>query len=417
MPTLKSSGFSPVPSLMIALVLIAGRPAAARAQSSLGDTLHLSLADVLTQVREGHPVWKAGSAKIIAARARAAERRSTPSPRISVATAALTDVRLELLQPLRWPWEGSALRAVGVQEVAVTTAGVDAARRGVMLDAARSFAEGLRSTRALLLAIEAESLAQYTVNRVAPGNRPGESNDLAALQALVSLDEARRAHVRAQLQHTINQARLALVLGQDPGAPIAFDGELVAIAPLTAPDAALASALATDPNSASLEHDAARADQEARLARARRWPTLELGPALTVGDRSRLGIAIGVSLPAWKRQREAIRAAHAERDTALAAIEVRRRELSALVVDALVSLRRAEAELSLLRGGALARAARALRLAEPAVPQPGVSILTWLAARDAYVHARAAELDLEWQAAEARVLLRTLNGSLIMEEP
>jgi hypothetical protein len=49
-------------------------------------------------------------------------------------------------------------------------------------------------------------------------------------------------------------------------------------------------------------------------------------------------------------------------------------------------------------------------------PQRGTYILAWLAARQAYLGARLAELDLEWQAAQARLLLRHLSGSLVMEE-
>jgi outer membrane protein TolC len=408
---------SPVVPVIALLFLLAGQPAAGGAQGTAGDTLRLSLAEVLTQVRQEHPIWRAGSARVAAARARAAERSRTPTPSINVATAALTDVQVELLQPLRWPWEGSALKGVGIQDVAVATAEAEADRRAVLLDAAQRFADGLRTTRTLALAMEAESLAQHTVNQVAPGDRPDQTADLAGLQTLVSLDEAHRARVRAELQHIISQARLAVVLGRDPETPVIFEGELAAIAPLTDREAALASALATDPKSARLAHEAARAQQEVRLARARRWPALAVGPALTVGDKSRLGLALGFSFPAWGRQRDAVRAAHAERDTALARIDVRHREITALVAEALVTLTRADTELVLLRSGTIARAARALSLAEQAAPQRGAYVLAWLAARAAYLDAREAEVDLEWQSAEARLLLRDLTGSLIMEEP
>ena len=409
---------APFPAaLVIALLaLLAGQSRAVLAQGGSADTLHLSLADVLTQVREEHPIWKAGSAKVLAARARAAERSSTPGPKINIAPAGLTDVRLELLQPLRWPWEGSALKRVGAQDVAAVAADAEADRRAVMLDAAERFADGLRSTRALTIASAAESLTQHTVDAVAPGDRPDQATDLAGLQTLAALDEAHRARVQAQLQHTLAQARLAVVLGRDPGTPIVFEGELADLAPLTAPGAALASALATDPKSARLEHEAQRAREQARLARARRWPALELGPAVTVGDKTRLGIALGIGVP-WNRQRDAIRAADAERDTALARIEVRRRELPALVTEALVTLTLADSGLGLLRGRTLARTARALTLAEQAAPQRGASVLAWLMARAAYLDARMDELDLEWRSAQARLLLRSVTGSLIMEEP
>lgn len=231
---------------------------------------------LLTQVREEHPIWRAGSAKVDAARAAA-----------------------------------------------------EADRRGALLDAAQRVVDGLRSARALTLAMEAESLAQHTVNGLAPGEGVDSTEDLAGPQTLVSLDEARRAGVRARLQHTIAQARLALVMGQNPGTALLFEGELAEVAPLTAPGGALVTALATDPKSARLEQEAERAGQEARLA--------------------------------W--------------------------------------------------------AARAHALAEQAARQRGVYVPAWLAARKAYLDARAAELDLEWQAAQARLLLRSVTGSLVMEAP
>lgn len=407
----------PVMPVAALLVLLSGASVTLRAQGSTTDTLRLTLAMVLTQVREEHPIWKAGSAKVDAAQARAGDRSGMPNPRVSIAPAALTEVRIEVLQPIRSPWEGSALRGIGVRDVAAARADAEADRRAVLLDAAQRFVDGLRSARALTLAMEAESLAQHTVNEVAPGDGADDAADLAGLQTLVSLDEARRAGVRARLQHTIAQARLALVMGQNPGTAIFFEGDLADVAPLTAPGGALVTALATDPKSARLEQEAERAGQEARLARARRWPALEIGPAITLGDKNRLGVALGISIPVWNRQRDAIRAARAERDTAISGIAVRQRELSVLVTEALVTLTRAASELELLRGGALARAARAQALAEQAAPQRGAYVLAWLAAREAYLYARAAELDLEWQAAQARLLLRSVTGSLVMEAP
>jgi outer membrane protein TolC len=406
----------PLLSGLIGLALLSGQPASAVAQLAHSDTLHLSLADVLTRVREEHPIWKAGSARVTAARARAAEQRAYPTPSIHIATARLTESRLELLQPLRWPWEGSALKRIGVQEVAATAADAETNQRAVLLEAGQRFADGLRSRRMLALAMESESLAQHTVDEVAPGKEPDKDADLAQLQTLISLDEARRGRMGAALQHTISQARLDATLGQDPGTPIDFRGELDSIAPVTAPEAALATALATDPTSSRLHHEAVRANEEIRLARARGWPTIEAGPAATVGDKWRLGIALGFNLPAWSRLSSVIRAAKAERVSAEAQFDVRHREIAGQVTEALLTLTRTDTELKLLREGALARAARALELAEQVAPQRGTYILAWLAARQAYLGARLAELDLEWQAAQARLLLRHLSGSLVMEE-
>jgi outer membrane protein TolC len=404
-----------IPAIAL-LALLSGSSAPVAAQSGSTDTLRLSLADVLSRVREEHPIWKAGSARVTAARARAAELRSYPTPSVHIATARLTESRLELLQPLRWPWEGSALRRIGVQQVAATAADAETDQRAVLLEASQRFVDGLRTRRALQLAMESESLAQHTVDEVAPGMKADTAADLAQLQTLISLDEAHRERMGAALQHTISQARLDATLGQDPGTPIDFEGELDSVAPVTAPGAALATALATDPTSSRLVHEASLATEEISLARARGWPTIEAGPAATVGDKWRLGIALGFNLPAWHRLSSEIREAKAERRSAQAEFEVRHREIAGQVTEALLTLTRTETELGLLRSGALSRAARALALAEQVAPQRGTYILAWLAARQAYLAARADELELEWQAAQARLLLRHLSGSLRMEE-
>jgi len=258
-------------------------------------------------------------------------------------------------------------------------------------------------------------MVREAAGRLVPEDSAAREEDLVALQALVAVDEAERATVRARLQHNLNQSRLAVALGRDPALFVIFEGDLADVAPLTAPEAAYQSALATDPTSLRLEQQAHQAEHEARLARVRRWPSFEVGPAVTLGDRNRLGVAVGINLPVWNRQRAALRAAQADRDTALFHIEERRRTVSSQVVEAITILSRTRTELGLLRGGALARARRALTLSERAAVQGGPWAIAWFNALRAYGEARGAELDLEWQAAQARVLLRSLSGSLMME--
>jgi len=396
--------------------LLAGAVAPLAAQGpAVADTLRLSLADVLERVRAEHPAWRTGRARIRSAEARAQERSSFPDPRVSVSPQSVTEVRLELLQPFRWPWETGALRGVGRREVAGITAGVEAGRRDVLLQAAARFVDGLRSLADFRLAQEHEALARRAAERLVPPDATLAATDLAALQAQVALDEAERATVRARLQHNLNQSRLAVALGQEPATFVIFEGTLAEVAPLTTPEAALQSALATDPATLSLEQQAHRADEEARLARMRRWPSFELGPAVTLGDRNRLGVAVGINIPVWNRQRAALRAASADKDTASAQMEVRRREVSQQVTEALTILTRTRTELALLRDGDLVRARRATELAERSAGQGDTYALAWLLAIRAYSEARGAELELEWQAAQARVLLRSLTGSLIIE--
>ncbi len=143
-----------------------------------------------------------------------------------------------------------------------------------------------------------------------------------------------------------------------------------------------------------------------------------MGPAagLSQGSTPTFGLALGIGLPLWNRQGAAIRAATADREAGLARLETRRRELAAIVLEATSTLGAAGQELGALRSGELARAQQAESLAARGVAQGGPYLAAWLAARQAYLDARRAELDLEWQAARARLLLRHLSGTLLVEE-
>ena len=179
----------------------------------------------------------------------------------------------------------------------------------------------------------------------------------------------------------------------------------------------LTGAATADAEALRLASEADRATQAARLARARRWPELALGPSASLEGRAVLGMSFGVGLPLWNRQGSGVRAAAAEREAALARLDARRRELDAAVVEATSTLARARRELDALRSGELARAEQAESLAARALQQGGPYLASWLAARQAYLDARRVELDLEWQAARARLLLRHLTGTLLAEEP
>jgi cobalt-zinc-cadmium efflux system outer membrane protein len=399
------------------LLLLLLAPVCAGAQGASQDTLRLSLADVLTRVRAEHPLVRAGAAQVAAAVANAAQRRRYPNPTLEFDRTTLREVdNVRLMQPIRWPREGAALRGLGAAEVATARAEADGLLRDAALDVAQRFVDGVRRVRALALAAEDESLAQRTVDRAVAARQLGQTGDLSVLQGQVSLDAARRGRIGAEAEHRAAAQTLALVLGLDPAAPLAFQGDLAALAPLAAPESALVRALAGDPEAGRLAGAAARAGQEGRLARARRWPEIELGPAAGLGKTSTFGLALGLSLPLWNRQGDAVRAAEAIRAAALARLDFRRREVAALVTEATSTLTRAAQELDLLRSGELARAKQAESLAARALEQGGPYLTAWLTARQAYLDARRAELDLEWEAARARVTLRSLAGTLIAEE-
>jgi outer membrane protein TolC len=398
---------------LLAVVAPAAAPAPLGAQQ---DTVRLTLAAVLARVAAEHPLVRAGAAERAAARARAADLVRYPNPSLEVERTTLAQAdNVALLQPLRWPWERAALARLGRAGVAAADAQARGERAALLFAAAVRFADGLRDARALELAAQAESLAARGLARALAARALGQAGDLTVLQAQVGLDAARRARRAAQADRTAAAGALALLLGERVDAPLLLAGDLDSLAPLPglpAFDSALARAAAADPEAARLAAEADRGAETAAVARARRWPTLALGPAASFEGPSVVGVSLGLELPLWNFQGAAIRAGEAERDAARARLAARRRDLAARLLDATTALSRAADQLALLRSGDLARAARAESLAARALEHGGPSLTAWLAARQAYLDARAAELDLEWQAARARLELHHLFGTL-----
>ncbi len=397
-------------AMAAALLTTAGIPGGLSAQQ---DTIHLTLDSVLARVSREHPVTRAGAAGVAAARARAADLRAYPNPTFDVERTTLAQAdNVALMQSIRWPWEGTALRDVGRADVAAAQADARGARADVLLDAAQRFADVLRDGRTVALAAQAESLAQRALDRTRTARSLGLTGDLSVLQAEVGLDAATRARAAAEAERAASSASLTVLLGVAPGTAIVWTGDLGATAPLAAPDSSLASAAAADPEAAGLVAAAERGTQLARLARARRWPELEVGPAASLEGPAVIGFNLGITLPMWNRQGAALRAGDAERDAALARLEARRRAVAARVDEARARLSSSDRGLAELRRGELARAAQAESLAAQALAQGGPYLTSWLAARQALLDAQHAELDLEWQAASARLELRSLTGTL-----
>lgn len=393
---------------------LAASPALGAAQTR--DTLVFTLDSVFARVRADHPALRAGNQLVAAAEARGAQLRRYPNPAIEMERATLSGVdNVSLVQPIRWPWEGAALKGIGAADVATARADSDAVVRETALDAGRRFLEVLRRAGLRELAAQAESLATRALTRAQSARELGQTGDLAVLQAQVSLDAARRARIGAETDYQASATVLRAVLGMDPATPLVLQGDLAMLVPLAAPDSALMRARAADPQSARLAAEANLADQEARLARARRWPTLRIGPAASFAETRSFGMTLGIELPLWNRQGAAIRAATAAREAALARLEARRRELEALARATTSTLALADRSLALLRAGELARSEQAQNLAEQALQQGGPYLAMWLAARQAYLDARRAELELTWQAADARLVLRSLAGTLLRE--
>jgi len=404
--------------LYLLCLLASWRVGTLGAQTTASDTLRVSLASVLARARAEHPVGRVNAATVSAAEARAAALRVYENPRIEIDRTTFRDLdNIRLVQSIRWPAEGRALSGIGRAQVASARAEATGRQSELALDLAQRYADALRQTSMVRLAVEAESLAQRAVERALAARRLVQTGDLTVLEVQVSLDAARRGRRSAEAERDAAVAVLAIMLGEDPKKPVVFQDELALLAPVGEPDSLLTRALAYDPESRKLESEAERADREMTLARSRRWPQIEIGPAASIGETTTIGLTLGLSLPVWNHQTAEMRAAGADRNAARAQLDGRRRELAASLLEARTTLARVDDELGLLRGGELARAQQAALLAARALEQGGPYLSAWLTARQAYLDARRAELDLDWQAARARLVLSFLAGTLAPENP
>jgi outer membrane protein TolC len=239
------------------------------------------------------------------------------------------------------------------------------------------------------------------------------------LQARVSLDAARRDRFTAAEASRVAVAAIALLLGRDPEAPVVLDGELATVAPITEPDSGFAAqAAGSDPELRRFAALSIQARREASLWRSRsRFPHFAVGPSYGWINNSRpfvsaVGFNFSIDLPLFHGREDEIEAANYDRAAAEAGHDARERQLKVLVLNATSTLSRAGLQLDSLRKGDLVRAAQAEGLAATALRQGGPYLTTWLTARQAYLDVRRAELQLEWQAARARLTLRYLTGTL-----
>jgi len=422
-------------------VLIAARPARVLAQDSVsnvsGDTLHLTLSDLLDSIQSSHPVVAQGSAMVLAAHQRRnAAGRLLDNPNLEWQHSGATSYLMILRQPIFWPWDVTARRHLGDAEVAVAHSESQLLTDSVALAAAQRFADVLRDRAQVALATEAESLASVVYDRSVAARQLGEVGDLTVLQARVALDAARRDRATAGDEHRVSMTNLALMIGVPPDAPIVPEGDLATLAAVSEPDSGyLALALGTDPELQRFTAAKIRADREASLWRSQgRIPQLTFGPSFgwsinsvaTIppvppsttptyknADIHYLGFDVELDIPIWHGHAAETEAANQDRAAAEAGHQARQRELQFEVLDATTTMSRASRQLQVLRTGDLARARLADSLAANALRAGGPYLTTWVSAREGYLDARRAELDLLWQAARARLILQYLTGTLL----
>lgn len=399
------------------------RPGPGASAVSRDDTLRLSLSAFVDSVVHLSPALRSSRLEVGAADAGVSQAGAPPNPRLSFEGPDAEDaVTLGVLQPFRWPGQGSAAEERARGRVALA----DARRYGraarLRADAARAYLEAVVARRRLALRDAALRLADLRLDRRRAAYRQGLGSRSDTL-------DARLARERAAAQLSGAGAGLRLALGRvrslldlPDGASLLLTDGLPMDGPAgAAPGTALPAGDSATAGEAVPEVRSARAavtaaEGELAWARVRTRPEPAIGPVLSrrPGNVSP-GIGLELTVPLWDGNGAGRRSAESSLEAARLELEARRREadrrLAALRAsgDSLeTSLGRLrERELAPLRGE-IARL-DAARTHEMPVAEP------LLAARIRQVALRERELELQAAIGENRVERAALTGKGIGE--
>lgn len=158
-----------------------------------------------------------------------------------------------------------------------------------------------------------ESIADITRRLMSAGElKPTESR-------LLSIELARRRASILRFEREVEQKRLTLfaMMGLSPSAPVSLHAD-VFIPTITVPlDQWRAAVLEHHPQIKAVEADYETAEQQVRLEIRKQYPDLDIGPSYSLDEGlRRIGFGVGLPIPLWNRNRQAIAEALAQRDAA-----------------------------------------------------------------------------------------------------
>ena len=280
----------------------------------------------------------------------------------------------------------------------------------------------LRAYEALLHQVEAEAsagaltLLEQVRERVRVRVETGESARYDIIKADAEVIHARERQKTAALQaeHALLELN-RLAAGQLPAR-----WKLVASFSdgLDLPDLAQLQALAErhNPELATLRHELERAEAQLRVARASRWPGLELRYSDNRDPEMRQSQwGVGMQLPLLDRRSGPVAEAQAELERTRTRLEGRQSELRQEILMAWKALDMARLRVEALSQGVLREAEAALRVAEAAWRFGERGILDVLDAQRVLRGVRADLLQARYQQQSARIVLDQLSGQFVSD--
>lgn len=330
--------------------------------------------------------------------------------------ASGTAFGIDLLFGLLRPDERPAQRAVAEARVEEVRTEIALAELELAAAVRRARLATLVERRRVALLQEEAALRAEAVRLVRQQRELGETTSIAV--ALVELDEVSIQRALRDGRAASERARRALnaLVGLPP------DAELV----LTDANAPLSVRVYADLDDHELDrrilagrfdlHARAAAyrtrEAELRLAVARQFPNLSIGPSFEkeVDGTDSFGLGGSLALPLFDRNQGEIAEREAARDRARAEYVARLHELRARAFEARATLRRAQSEVELQERESLPAVERVESLFEGALRAREISVFEWISVRTRAVQARTDLLDAAAAYAVAAVDLEAATG-------
>lgn len=341
-----------------------------------------------------------------------------PNPEVGVTAlggAPGFSLDLDLLQPLLRPGERAAKREMAEADQRAAVAELAAAEWSLVAEVRTARVELLAGMALQGAAEESERIATRAAQAATAQRGLGEATELDVAQATWEAAEATTVVRSAQAEVGRGRQVINRLLGLPPHARLTLTGAgqpLVWNAPPLVPEADLGAAVLDGRwELATAKERYLRSDAALRVALAKQYPSLRIGPALSHDDSGTgLGIGASVELPIFDRNQGGIRAAEAERDQALAAYRAVLHRLTADAAAAQADLERASTQVAILDHDLQPAATRAMALADQALAAKDWELSTWLAVRRRWIESQRARLDAVVAAARAGIALDAALG-------
>jgi cobalt-zinc-cadmium efflux system outer membrane protein len=310
--------------------------------------------------------------------------------------------------------------AAATSRVAATRASYDDAVRLARFELARAFWQALVAKEKRVLAEEIRARYAETA-RISRARFEAEDISAADLDKIV-LEGSRQENEVADARTSEAVATQELLRLVGPGAPpaVAVAGELAA-PPATPPDPAELSRRARDarPDVRGARQRVETARRDLALAEAQAVPDLTLGVSYThsqatlAGDNpDTLAFTAGLPLPFSHRNQGEVAKARIELETAGRAVAAAEARADREIAEALSRLSAAEEKARRYDEGMLARARRALEVAEKAYRQGAASLLQLLEAERTSIQLRQDALDTLFELRTARLEVDRAAGAV-----